>query len=194
MSFEVLSTDERIQQGLLEVLKDKPFRLVSNGDIIDKAEVSLRTFYRYYKDKNALLDQIENHLIVEFKKTLKHDYNKQLSSKEEAKSQVEEISRLIMNDVLNFAVAHKEPTKILLSENGDLAFWNQIKEVVENKFKESFKYIFKDDFVLNSYIQLQLNSYVDSKLVFILNWLDFTDTISINDAEKLLNSTFSLSL
>lgn len=194
MSFEVLSTDERIQQGLLEVLKDKPFRLVSNGDIIDKAEVSLRTFYRYYKDKNALLDQIENHLIVEFKKALKHDYNNQLSPKEEAKSQVEEISRLIMNDVLNFAVAHKEPTKILLSENGDLAFWNQIKEVVENKFKESFKYIFKDDFVLNSYIQLQLNSYVDSKLVFILNWLDFTDTISINDAEKLLNSTFSLSL
>ncbi|EFG56160.1 hypothetical protein HMPREF0493_0208 [Lactobacillus amylolyticus DSM 11664] len=39
-----------------------------------------------------------------------------------------------------------------------------------------------------------MNSYVDRKLVFILNWLDFTDMISVKEAKKLLNSTFSIKL
>ncbi|WP_281828351.1 MULTISPECIES: hypothetical protein [Lactobacillus] len=99
-----------------------------------------------------------------------------------------------MNDVLQFAIYHCESTRILLSANGDLALWERIKQVVEEKFKDSFEIIFEGNFVVNNYIQLQLNSYVDSKLVFILNWLDFTDTISVKEAKKLLNSTFSIKL
>lgn len=158
------------------------------------AEVSLRTFYRYYKDKNALLDHMEDKIIDQLKQALDHDYTNEINREQKIDDQVKEIRSVIMNDVLQFAINHRESTRILLSANGDLALWERIKQVVEEKFKDSFEIIFEGNFVVNNYIQLQLNSYVDSKLVFILNWLDFTDTISVKEAKKLLNSTFSIKL
>ena len=158
------------------------------------AEVSLRTFYRYYKDKNALLDHMEDKIIDKLKQALDHDCTNEINREQKIDDQVKEIRSVIMNDVLQFAIYHCESTRILLSANGDLALWERIKQVVEEKFKDSFEIIFEGNFVVNNYIQLQLNSYVDSKLVFILNWLDFTDTISVKEAKKLLNSTFSIKL
>lgn len=194
MSFEILSTDKRIQAGLLKCLRNKSFRLITNSDIINEAEVSLRTFYRYYKDKNDLLDHMEDEIIKNLSAALDNDYATSIDQEKDTEDRVAQVSQKIMSDVLTFSIESKDVIKTLLSANGDLALWEKIKQKVETKFRESFKAIFGDHFVMNSYIQLQLSSYVDSKLVFILNWLDYTDTISVSQAEKLLNSTFSIKL
>lgn len=43
--------DIRIQNGLLELLKQKPLNDITTKDIIESAEASRKTFYTYYKDK-----------------------------------------------------------------------------------------------------------------------------------------------
>lgn len=57
MDIRQYSTNNRIIAGLIACMNEKPFRTLTNKAIIDKAEVSPRTFYRYYKDKNELLDR-----------------------------------------------------------------------------------------------------------------------------------------
>lgn len=38
----------------------------------------------------------------------------------------------------------------------------------------------------NSQNILIFDTFIDNKLLFIINWLNFTDTVSIQDAEKML--------
>lgn len=194
MDLRVLSTEERIQSSFLKVLEEKPFRLITNKDIISTAGISLSTFYYYYKDKNDLIEKIEKILIVQFKETLDRNYRIIINNQIKSKNKVEDLSRLLFHDVFNFMILHIIEFKTLLSTYNDQKFRTEIKDIIEQEFKKNLKEIFDDNFVLNSYIKFQINSYICSKLEFLLNWLNFTDTVSINDAEKLLNSTFNFNL
>jgi len=46
-------------------MKAIPFRKLTNRDIIKNPHVSSRTFYRYFKDENDLLDKVKDNLIYE---------------------------------------------------------------------------------------------------------------------------------
>lgn len=63
MDIRINSTLEQIQYGLFETMKAIPFRKLTNRDIIKNSHVSSRTFYRYFKDKNDLLEKVEDNLI-----------------------------------------------------------------------------------------------------------------------------------
>ena len=56
MDFRLYNTRVRIVAGMLTCMKEKPFGKLKDKDIIAKAQVSSRTFYHYYKDRNNLLD------------------------------------------------------------------------------------------------------------------------------------------
>lgn len=67
------STQDRIIDGLIQCIKEKPVREITNKDIYTKAEVTYQTFFRYYSDKNELLDDLENTLISELRTAFKKD-------------------------------------------------------------------------------------------------------------------------
>lgn len=188
MDLRILSTIERIKEGLFECIKDKPFRLITNNDIIKKAEISSRTFYRYYKDKNDLLDKIEDGIISEL--------NKKLASVNfDAKQSLDlrNITTDIMVAVLQFSNDNMTALKILLSENGDLSFWYKYKHAINDKFEETIKANFGKDYFASARNKLVFDSFIGSKIVFIIDWLNCTDTVSIQDAKKMLEaSTISL--
>lgn len=70
MDLRQYNTINRIIGGLIDCLHTKPFRELTNKEIIMEAEISSRTFYRYYVDKNELLDRLEAKLIKGLKKAL----------------------------------------------------------------------------------------------------------------------------
>lgn len=54
-------------------MKAIPFRKLTNRDIIKNPHVSSRTFYRYFKDENDLLEKVKDNLIYELMFFLKRD-------------------------------------------------------------------------------------------------------------------------
>ncbi len=46
-------------------MKAIPFRKLTNRDIIKNPHVISRTFYRYFKDENDLLEKVKDNLIYE---------------------------------------------------------------------------------------------------------------------------------
>lgn len=62
MDLRILNTTDQIKESLLINIQEKPFRLITNNDIINQAGISPCTFYRYYKDKNDLLNTITQSL------------------------------------------------------------------------------------------------------------------------------------
>lgn len=59
-----LKTKRAIRQALSELLKEKDLRKITVQEIIDKAEISRFTFYKYYLDVYDLYDKIEREILI----------------------------------------------------------------------------------------------------------------------------------
>ena len=77
------NTQERIVAGLIDCLEAKPFRELENKDIYNKACITHRTFFRYYSDKNELLNDLEKSLINGLQSALIKDRNSLIGLKHE---------------------------------------------------------------------------------------------------------------
>lgn len=77
------NTQERIVAGLIDCLEAKPFRELENKDIYNKAGITYRTFFRYYSDKNELLNDLEKSLINGLQSALIKDRNSLIGLKHE---------------------------------------------------------------------------------------------------------------
>ena len=59
-----LKTKKAIFQAFSELLKEKELRKITVQEIVDKADISRVTFYKYYLDVYDLYDKIENELLT----------------------------------------------------------------------------------------------------------------------------------
>ena len=68
MDPRVVKTLHRIDNSLLENLKNHDFRKVTVDMLCRSAKINRSTFYKYYKDKYELLDSFLNRIMEEFNK------------------------------------------------------------------------------------------------------------------------------
>lgn len=59
-----LKTKKAIFQAFSELLKEKQLRKITVQEIVDKADISCVTFYKYYLDVYDLYDKVENELLT----------------------------------------------------------------------------------------------------------------------------------
>ena len=59
-----LKTKKAIFQAFSELLKEKELRKITVQEIVDKADISRVTFYKYYLDVYDLYDKIESELLT----------------------------------------------------------------------------------------------------------------------------------
>ena len=59
-----LKTKKAILQAFSELLKEKELRKITVQEIVDKADISRVTFYKYYLDVYDLYDKIESELLT----------------------------------------------------------------------------------------------------------------------------------
>lgn len=60
----ILKTQKAIRQALAELLQEKELRKITVQEIVDKADISRVTFYKYYLDVYDLYDKIENEMLI----------------------------------------------------------------------------------------------------------------------------------
>lgn len=181
MDLRILNTTDRIRESLLANMKEKPFRLITNNDIINKAGISPRTFYRYSKDKNDLLNAINQNISNELTDKLKR-ISDHLQSTDDLNSIINEL----MITVLHYIYANKKLVSLLLSQNGEISFWYSLRQAISCSLKTVLNHDSVQHYLNNSQNILIFDTFIDNKLLFIINWLNFTDTVSIQDAEKML--------
>ena len=118
MDIRTKFTKKAFKDSLVELMKTSPIRDIPIKAICAGAGVSRSTFYTYYDDQYALLDDIQN----EVKGFAKAGYNKfiQNPGKQDVESFFEEMYREIANN--------HDSIQVLLSENGDINFQKKIIE------------------------------------------------------------------
>ncbi len=62
-------TNNRLKHGLIKALTLKPLYELKDLDVINCAEVAPATFYKYYANRKEILDDVEESLIADFKKS-----------------------------------------------------------------------------------------------------------------------------
>lgn len=186
MDIRQYSTNNRIIAGLIACMNEKPFRTLTNKAIIDKAEVSPRTFYRYYKDKNELLDRLEAEILKGLAHALADD-REALEHLQHSpnKRDIIDLADPAFRETLAFAEKHKEIGRALLSENGDIKFARQVVKVSENEFRARAKYLSGDQHIKVD-DEIFVNMYVSQIINVIEDWLFFSDNVSPSTIRRII--------
>lgn len=192
MDIRYYNTQLRIQHALIECINEKPFSALKNKDIIEKAQVSSRTFYQHFSDKNDVLSKTEAYLVDGLQQALEKDRQilvnlKHVPSPEEISKLAEESFRY----TIEYCGKYKVEAKILLSENGDLHFLELIRKVSETEFTVRFKYLFSDEYRQRKSFgeiptELMLKIYVSGIVDTIIFWLKNYDMMSPRQVRTIL--------
>ncbi|KRL91455.1 TetR/AcrR family transcriptional regulator [Lactobacillus kalixensis] len=187
MDIRINTTLQRIKYGLFESIKQRPFRELKNTDIIEKSEVSNRTFYRYFSDKNELLEKIEDDLIENIRCNLAKD--REILEKNYGKnSEMMKMSSNTYRNTLDYCAEKRDEILLLLSENGDIGFWIKVRNLgKEELYKRSEligrKAVDRPEMPLAFYLDNQ----VDCSVHCVINWLNNYDSISKKQISRLLS-------
>lgn len=205
MDIRIVNTKNRIQSGLIVAINSMPLYKIKDKDIIQKAQVSSSSYYKYYSDKSEMLRDLENSLFSEFRIALSMD-SKNWGTVNHAPSK-KDISRLIdsnINELINYFNKHKDMLQLLISENGDPGFKNQIIGVTTNTVKNLIVYYFhlyNQEYILKKdklKLTLLARRYALSFLGPLFAWLEYTDEMTLKETKKLmkqmiLNSPYDIS-
>lgn len=117
-------TRRSLRSALLELAQEMPFADITVGDIVVRGQVSPATFYRHYKDKNALLADVAK------------DFTAELARKITPRDVVDD-SRGAALSLCKFLEEHRTVCTALLSRGAKSAIFEQILEQSVNHSEAS---------------------------------------------------------
>ena len=155
----VRKTRQQLQHCLAVLLKEKKIQEITVREITEMADLNRGTFYLHYKDVFDLLEKVELELLDELDGTLQ---------KYQASDLHQKLS-LIFTDLFVCVQENAEMVQILLGENGDLNFVNQVKERVREKCLKDWFELFNSQ---DSQLFDAFNAFVVSGcLGLVTSWL-----------------------
>lgn len=191
MDIRVYDTKNRIINGLFECLKEKPLKDVLNQDIIKKANISPRTFYRYYSDKYDILKEFEAEFSKGLAAALKEDREvlMQLDHIPD-KDEISSLADVAFRHTLEFCIPYMSRGKLLLSRNGDINFIWCIRDVAQAEFESRKKFLFANQAEPDPLIE---KLYVGEIISTIETWLSYADDFSPKQIRTLIGEVQVLS-
>lgn len=110
----VLYTKMFLRDSLLELMKEKPIDKITPTELCRTANINRNTFYAHYYTARDVLAEIENDFFAQIMESLSSLFATAAFS----------ISQML-KEICNIIYAQQEFCKILLSENGDAAFFEK---------------------------------------------------------------------
>ena len=119
-------TKKNIKKALINLLANHKFDLITINQIVEEAEITRSTFYRYYDDKYELLSDIEEEILKHI-----HEERQKLEEKFplEASFSVEMFKHLFES-----LEAYADSIYYLLSHNGDASFEMKLRNELSKRF------------------------------------------------------------
>ncbi len=111
----VLYTKMFLRESLLELMKEKAIDKITPTELCRKANINRNTFYTHYYTPRDVLAEIEN------------DFSAQIIESLSSKFTAADIDiPQMLKEICSIIYAQKEFCKVLLSENGDGAFFENV--------------------------------------------------------------------
>ena len=117
----VKRTRKQLRECLANLLKEKKLQDITVKELTDAADINRGTFYLHYKDIYDLLSSVENEMFTKFLSIINgHDDEKNMHLK----------FNYLIDDLFEFINENRDLVKILLGPNGDVLFFNKLKDAV----------------------------------------------------------------
>ena len=114
----VRNTKKRLREGLLELLQEKPLNKISVRELAERVDVNRGTFYFHYKDIYDMVREMEDQFFQDFQAVL-----------DLPESQKKDFLPMCFQCIYS----HMDLCRLLLGENGDIAFVEKMKKLVGDK-------------------------------------------------------------
>ena len=152
-------TQTLLKDGLTSLMKQKPIQKISVKELTDSVNLNRGTFYLHYKDIYDLMEQIESDLLQEFQEI--NDTHKF--------SEMNGSPYPLLVDLFRFLKKHAEFARILVIENRDQHFVDQLKHILLERCMTDWVQMFEN---ANQELYSFYSSYVLSGCIGILEtWL-----------------------
>ena len=129
-------TEKRIEDSLLQLMKEQTFETISIRQLIDLAEVNRSTFYRHYLDKYDLLEKIENRLLDDLQAYYQEALDSACLFKLEKDFKLKDYIHEKQN-LFHFFEPYLEDLAILLGPNGSPTSSRRLQEALREIFWQS---------------------------------------------------------
>ena len=120
----VRNTKRRLRESLMKLLKKKPLSTVTVKELTDDADVNRSTFYFHYQDVKAMVKEMEDAFFKDFSSAL---------------SAIDQKSHESITILVRCLESHMGLCRIVLGENGDMEFLEQMKAIIEEKCSRIWK-------------------------------------------------------
>ena len=161
-------TEKRIEDSLLQLMKEQTFETISIRQLIDLAEVNRSTFYRHYLDKYDLLEKIEDRLLDDLKSYYQESLESACLFKLEKDFKVEDYIHEKQN-LFHFFEPYLEDLAILLGPNGSPTSSQRLQEALREIFSQSIS--LADPHLEEVEADLLLNHQAASFMGILTYWL-----------------------
>jgi len=169
-------TKSALKNAFWTLYQDKPIEKVTVQEIAKLAEYNRSTFYQYYSDVYAVLDEIENDVIKDWELLIfEIPINDAINQ--------HKISEIVIETIAAFYERNGIYISVLLSPKGDPSFIRRFKDVMRHK-------IFSILQIPNDNIEVSLifEFLSSGMLAFFTAWYLNARCISSKDAVILLHS------
>ena len=166
----VRNTKKRLRESLMKLVLSKQLGSITVKELTSDADVNRSTFYFHYQDVKAMMKEMEDSFFEDFATTL---------------SAIDQKSHDSITVLVKCLENHMDLCKIVLGENGDMEFLEQMKVIIENKcsriWKEAVPEMSDEDLKL-------LDSFLIGGAVSTLqNWVRDENRQPAEDIAKVLN-------
>jgi len=111
----VLYTKMFLKDSLLDLMKEKPIDRITPTELCRKAEINRNTFYSHYNSTREVLEEIETEFATQIIDSLSNRFS----------AEHIDVSQML-NEICRIIHERQETCRILLSENGDAAFFEKV--------------------------------------------------------------------
>ena len=122
-------TKQAIRDSLIELMQERPISKISVKMICELADINRSTFYAHYKDQFALLEAVQRDIVAAIKGQVFCTYF----------SDVSKGAMQVLVQLLEFGKANASLIKVLISENGDSFFQNELMELAQEKILDEVR-------------------------------------------------------
>lgn len=127
----IYKTLRNIDEALLATLKERPFHRITIDQLCKQAMINRSTFYKYYADKYALLDDYLTRSLDEFRETVKTDFiNADLSNVDDP------YYSLLFRETAAFLFSHRDRYQTLWNAAIDRNIFREMIAIVEERILE----------------------------------------------------------
>ncbi|WEV57440.1 TetR/AcrR family transcriptional regulator [Ligilactobacillus acidipiscis] len=134
-----IKTEKAIREAFFSLISQVGFNKLHVRDIINQSKINRTTFYAHYTDKYALLNKLEDDLLVEMREVAE-----QGSADLLLKSQIADVDRVVLyaHDSVKYIRAHAATYTLLMSDKGDPAFAQKLQDSISQVWQD--KDLFKE--------------------------------------------------